>query len=174
MARFPRENIFQFSTSVWGSGTVQIEKRAFVTAIGLDAAEDGPEEKYLVTVEIFRPGTMQPHTQEPPVIVQSAEADNFEEALEQLQARLAKRISLAHLSLVVVGEDAAKQFDFRQIADFFYRHPEVQLRTRLMVVQDGQALDILKTKPLFEDYISEELVSMAELWPYISLPELQK
>lgn len=154
---------------VSGCGTVQIENRAFVTAIGLDTAGEGPEAKYLVTVEIFRPGTMQPHTQEPPVIIQSVEAENFQTALEQLQARLARKITLAHLSLVVVGEDAAKQFDFRQIADYFQRHPEVQMRTRLLAVQNGQALDILKTEPLFEDYISEELVGMAEMWPYLSL-----
>ncbi|EEG76852.1 Ger(x)C family spore germination protein [Dethiobacter alkaliphilus] len=152
-----------------GCGAVQIENRAFVTAIGLDLADEGSTGRYLVTIEVFRPGTMQSNTQQPPVIILSVATDNFEMALEQLQSRLATRISLAHLTLVIVGEEAAKEFDFREVTDYFHRHPEIQMRARLMAAQDKRALDILKTEPLYREYISQELVAMAEMWPYVSL-----
>ena len=152
-----------------GCGAVQIEDRAFVTAIGIDVVGSGEDAKYLITLEIFRPGSMQPRTQGPASILQTVEADNFEMALEQLQARMARVLTLAHLRIVIIGEEAAKEIDFREIIDYFERHPEVQMRVRLMAVQGGQALELLKAKPLFNEYMSEELINLANQGDYLSL-----
>ncbi|MDW7683709.1 MAG: Ger(x)C family spore germination protein [Bacillota bacterium] len=158
-----------FLLTAGGCGTVQIEDRAFVTAIGLDVVGTGEDAKYLVTTEIFRPGSMQPRVEDETSILQTVEADNFEAALEQLQARLPRVITLSHLRVIIVGEDAAKEFDFREVIDYFERRPEVQMRVRLMAVQGGQALELLKAKPLFNEYISEEIVALIQRRDYLSL-----
>lgn len=152
-----------------GCGTVQIEDRAFVTAIALDAAGAGAEANYLVTVEIFRPGVLQERGENSARILQTAEAENFDAALEQLQARLARVLTLSHLKVVLIGEEAARRIDIREVVDYFERHPEVQMRSRVMAVQDGQAMDILKVQPLFGEFMAEELIAMARKGEFLSL-----
>ncbi|WP_028307942.1 Ger(x)C family spore germination protein [Desulfitibacter alkalitolerans] len=145
-----------------------ITDRAFITAIGLDAGEAGNSLKYKVTFEIVRPFALKARNQgisqehEPAAIVQTIEADSINMAFEQLQARIARPLTWAHLRLVLVGEELARQ-SFLDIVDFFNRHPETQMRIQLLFVQDGQARDMLYIKPLLEPYASAELVAMAQV-----------
>ncbi|EEG76849.1 Ger(x)C family spore germination protein [Dethiobacter alkaliphilus] len=152
-----------------GCGTVQIEDRAFVTAIGLDTVGSGEDLRYLLTVEVYRPGMLQARIQDSPSIIQTVEAENFEKALEWLQARLSRIITLSHLRVLVIGEEAAKEINLREIIDYFERHPEVQMRIKILTVQDGQAMELLKTEPLFEEFISEELIELTQQAGYLPL-----
>ena len=152
-----------------GCGAVQIEDRAFVTAIGLDTVGIGEDAKYLVTIEVFQSGSRQPNTGEQTSIIQTVEADDFPAALEQLQARLANVITLSHLEVVVIGEKAGKELDFREVIDYLERHPEVQMRVLLMAVQGGEAMELLKAKPLFNEYISAEIIDLSRNQEYLSL-----
>ncbi|MCW3491022.1 Ger(x)C family spore germination protein [Dethiobacter alkaliphilus] len=154
-----------------GCGTVQIENRAFVTAIGLDIST-GQDAQYIVTIEVYRPGMLRSRLEDSPSILQTVEAETFEVAMEQLQARLSRIITLSHLRLLVIGEEAAKEIDLREIIDYFERHPEVQMRIKTMAVQDGQALDLLKVEPLFEESVTEELVELTQKADYLPLTNM--
>ena len=115
-----------------------ITDRAFITAIGLDAGEAGNSLKYKVTFEIVRPFALKARNQgisqehEPAAIVQTIEADSINMAFEQLQARIARPLTWAHLRLVLVGEELARQ-SFLDIVDFFNRHPETQIVVKIAI-----------------------------------------
>lgn len=145
-----------------------MRNRTFVTAIGIDASLD-PESKYKITFEIARPAGIRPDSNTPGRVIQTLEAESINAAIEQLQTRVGRHITLAHLTLIMVGEEKARRLDFRDIADYFSRHPEVQKRIWVMFVQQGEAMDVLHTQPLFETYLSAELVRKAELQPQPSV-----
>ncbi|MDW7652066.1 MAG: Ger(x)C family spore germination C-terminal domain-containing protein [Bacillota bacterium] len=145
-----------------------MRNRTFITAIGIDAAQGPAAPKYKVTFEALRPSGVRPDSQTAGNLIQTLEADSISMAIEQLQARFARPTTLSHLTVIVIGEEKAKE-DFQDIADYFSRHPEVQKRIRLMFVQQGEAMDLLKTQPLFERYLAAELVTMAHLEPQQSI-----
>ncbi len=156
--------LFCLLTGCWD--VLDISKRAFITAIGLDRAAD-PENKYKVTFEIVNPFMLNDPNYATANIVQTVEGDSIGEILEVLQARINRPLSLSHLRVLVIGEEQARQ-DFRDVWDFFHRHRDVQLRLRLLIVQGEDAKDIIETKPLFDKYLAEELVSLTRVKPLLS------
>lgn len=158
--------------------TQDLRKNAFITAIGIDTvAGVTPTNKiplrYKVSAEIIKPAFLKTSgslgaTGQKTSIVLTAEGATIEQAFDTLQARLSRPISLAHLSILLVGEKMARK-NFKDIGSFFEKHPEVARRVRLMFVKDAEALDILKTTPKLEEYLAQELVAMTELKEDFSL-----
>lgn len=143
-----------------------MRNRAYITAIGLDSSASS---KYKITFEILRPVDYRESDRDASAsVIQTVEADSVNMAIEKIQTRISRPITLAHLSVVLIGEEKAKTEDFRDIADFFLRHPEVQKRIRLMFVYQGEALELIATKPLFEPILSGELMTKAQLEPQSS------
>lgn len=139
-----------------------MKDRAFVTAIGIDATQEIDSPKYKITFEFIRPAGLKRGAGTPASFLQTVEANSIHMAIEEMQSRVARRIDLSHLMVILIGEEKAKK-DFRDIADYFSRHPEVQKRIKVMFVQGGEALDALKSEPLFEPYLSAELVAKAQI-----------
>lgn len=145
-----------------------ISNRAFVTAIGLDAVENGKPGRYKVTFEMIRPMDIKRQSNEPGAIVETVEAESIGRAIEQLQSKISRTITLGHLRVLIIGDKMARQ-GFNDPLSFFEKSPEVATRLRVGFVQDGQALDILKAKPLFERSVSAEYVGMTDLEKDFSL-----
>ncbi|MCW3490122.1 Ger(x)C family spore germination protein [Dethiobacter alkaliphilus] len=140
-----------------------IRNRSFVTAIGIDATQDADGPKYKITFEVVRPAGVRPDAQTPASIIHTLEADSIKMAIELLHARIGRPVTLAHLTVILIGEEKAKEEDFRHIADFFLRHPEVQKRVRVMFVHQTEAMELLKTTPTYEPYLSAHLITLAQL-----------
>lgn len=139
-----------------------ISDRAYITSIGVDKAEK--ENEYKVTFEIVLPELINLRGQDSPAnFVQTLEASSMGTALEELQARISRQLNLGHVRVLVIGEDLAKEKNFYDIADFFYRSPNIQLRIRLLVVQNAEAKDILQTNPVLENYIAKELIDLSQI-----------
>ena len=143
-----------------------IRDRAFVTAIGVDMGEE--PYKYKVTFEILRPAGMKYGSKEPASFTQTIQGDSINQALEQLQTRTSRSISLAHMRLLLIGEGQARE-NILDVLDYFIRHQEVQMRIRLIFIQDGEAMEALQIEPKLERFPSEEIVALARLAPYVSL-----
>lgn len=92
----------------------------------------------------------------------TAEADSIPLAVEIIQARVPRHIDLSHLRLLIIGEEKARS-NFKDILDYFQRNPDIQMRIQLMLVQGGEAEEVLRLDQLMEDNISGELISMSQL-----------
>lgn len=149
-----------------------ISNRAFVTAIGMDVAEDEPA-KYKVTFEIVNPAELKRQHVRPATIVETIKADSIHGAIELLQSQVPRTITLAHLRVVVIGDELARQ-DFHGPLSLMEKHPEIAKRVRLVFVQEGQAQDILKSRPRFERTVSAEFIAMVQLERDLSLARTRR
>ena len=158
-----------------------IGKRAFVTAIGLDSTDNDVSaitessktsktpKKYKVTFEIVKPVLLTKFsTQRPASIIRTVEADSIVSALQEVQSSISRQVGLTHMRVLVVGDKIARQ-NFKDYADFFEKTPDVARRLRVMFVENSQAADVFQTKPPFEKYVAEELVTMTQLEPKLPL-----
>lgn len=147
------------NTGCWD--TMDISNRAYVTAIGVDAGEN--TKKFKVSLEIVKPAQLlKDDAQAPAAIVETADADSIAIALEEIQSRIPRLLSLAHLRVMLIGEKLARG-NFRDTIEFIQKHPEKALRLRLVFVKAGEALDVLKAKPLVEKYVAAELIAMTQM-----------
>lgn len=85
-----------------------INNRAFVTAMGLDAAGEGGTGKYKVTFVIANPSGIKTLSREHSTTIKTVEAETIGKAIEQLQSTIPRTITLSHLSMLIVGEKAAR------------------------------------------------------------------
>lgn len=146
-------------TGCWD--TMDISNRAFVTAIGIDTGETS--KKFKVSLEIVKPAQLLKwDTQDNAAFVETIEADSMAVALDEIQGRIPRLLSLAHLQVVLIGEKLARE-NFRDTIEFIQKSPEKALRLNLMFVYEGEALDVLKAKPMLGPYIAEELIEMTRM-----------
>ena len=152
-----------------------ISNQAFITSIGLDAVSDPDlkgsqyEAKYKVTFEIINQAKLAGPPGEPATIIETVEAPSIGKAVEELQARISKQLTLSHLRVLLVGDKLAREKNFMDPASFFEKSTEVALRIQLMFVQDKEARDVLKIKPRLGKSMSDELVALTEIETNTSL-----
>lgn len=169
-----------FSSGCWD--TQDLSEKAYIAAIGLDEVKN-PETKdhngmmkYKVTVEIVKPAlfmekTRGMTTKELACIILTAEGESIESALDLIQAKISRPLSLAHLRVLVIG-DAMTRESFKDIISYFEKNPEVARRLSLAFVQNGEAKDVIETKPLLGRYVAEEIVAMSQLKEEFSLTRI--
>jgi len=124
-----------------------INSLAVVVAIGLDTVADGNIE---FTVQIIGP-SKQSSSQlgsgssggSSSAINVSAEGATSFEAARNLIPKLSKKAFYAHLQLLVIGEDMAKE-GLDKIWDFFERDHEVDRQFRMIVVKGGTAKSVIE------------------------------
>jgi len=139
-----------------------ITNRAFVTAIGLDMAEN-PDKKYKVTFEFFDPYKLRQPGSKIVTLVETVEGESLGQVIEQMQGRISGTINFTHLRLLLVGEGLARTKHFSDLASYFEKYAEIALRLRLGFVQDGQASDILRSNPKLSRSVSSEIIRMVQL-----------
>ncbi len=138
--------------------TMDISDRAYVTTIAIDKGENS--KKFKVSLEIVKPAQLlKQDPQERAALVETADADSIAVALEEIQGRIPRLLSLAHLRVMLIGEELARE-NFRDTIEFIQKHPEKALRLRLMFVKGGEARDVLLVKPMVGQYIAAELIAM--------------
>lgn len=164
------------STACWD--TKDISDRLFISAIGIDeAAGVTPAQgkkplKYKVTAEIIHPFLLKEAPSrisdgQTGSIILTAEGETLQNALDLIQANVARRLTLSDLQVIIVSDEMGD--NFKDISSYFEKHPEVARRIRLAFIKNGTAQDALKIKPKTERYIAEELIGMIEISKELTL-----
>jgi len=144
------------STGCWD--TMDISNRAFVTAIGVDKGEG--TKKFKVSLEILKAFQLQVQdAKESAAFVETVNADSLALAMEEIQGRVPGLLSLAHLRVMLIGEKLARE-NFRDTIEFIQKNPEKALRLRLLFVKEGEAQEVLNTKPVLEKYVAGDLIAI--------------
>ncbi len=145
-----------------------VNNTAFVISLGIDAPPNPDTAKYLITFEFAKPLPINENTITGSTTA-SVEADSILQAIQRVQSRVSRSISLTHLRLLVAGEDIARKEAFRDIANYIVKEPEIALQIRLIFVQGASAQDVLNSQSYFEKRVAAELVAMGLLQKDLSL-----
>ncbi|MGI6224619.1 MAG: Ger(x)C family spore germination protein [Peptococcales bacterium] len=149
---------------------LDINDRAYITTIGLDkpanplTATGEIPNRYKVTAEILLPNLFKEsasrleRNKETASVIYTAEGETIQKAIDDIQARVPFKISLAHFNILIIGEDLARE-SLKNPLDYFKRNPDVARRLRVFFAHNSEAKDIFKLKPQFSQLISMELIT---------------
>ncbi|SDN50856.1 spore germination protein KC [Paenibacillus sp. yr247] len=87
----------------------------------------------------------------------SATGKNVNDIVSNLQKQLSRNFFVGHRQIILIGQRMAEH-GIGSLLDWFVRHPQSELRSRIFVVKDGQAKDLLSVEPFIEPFTSTELV----------------
>ncbi len=135
---------------------MDIDKRAFVTAIGIDHS-DNMEKKYKVTLKISI-SKGDPATTGSEFTLLSFDADSITEALKNMKSMTDKELFYGHTKTILLGEKVATD-DIRPLLDYFVRKADIQ-RTTYLGVAVPTAFEVLEFKPKVEQVAGSYLFSM--------------
>ncbi|WP_191089425.1 Ger(x)C family spore germination protein [Paenibacillus spiritus] len=130
-----------------------IDRRMFVTAIGIDPGSGG--KKFRVSLKLALPQGDPTKAQER-VAVLSQEADSLSETLRLLKSRVEKELDYAHCKALIIGEEQARK-DILHIMDWVVRRRDMQLILNV-AVGSPTAEQVLKLKPSTEQIPSNSLI----------------
>ncbi len=137
-----------------------IYERAFVSGMVVDLAGDGEHPAYKVTLVTWKPIKIREISFETVTNSFTVEAPTLTKAIQKLQTKISRNISLFHLRIVLIGEKMASR-DIRDIMEFIEKSPEIALRTRFAFIRDENPDTIIKASPSFERSIIAELANLA-------------
>lgn len=122
----------------------ELENLAIVTTFGVDITEDG---KYMVSTQILKTskqssGGGKGDKQQTDVLALTSTGNTVPDALEHLSKELGKKLVLAHVKFIVIGEDMAKA-GVAELIDFLARSYEIHTNITILVT-NGKAAEIIK------------------------------
>ncbi len=125
----------------------EIDKLAFVSAIGIDKTADG---KICLTAVIHKPFVIQTSeggatTQERAFWLTSSTGQTAFEAMRNFERHSPRFLFFAHNRFLVMGEEYAAQ-GVREALDYFDRDRQIRRTTRLVVVQGMTAAEFLQSE----------------------------
>ncbi|MEV9641720.1 Ger(x)C family spore germination protein [Mammaliicoccus sciuri] len=130
-----------------GCAFKDIDKRLFVSAIGVDPAEN-IENGYKVTLKIALPyGAIKESTQ-PSYAYLSKEGETIGESIRMLETHVDKVLELGHMKVIVINEELLSG-SFQPFMDYFFRRGDFQLISYVAAARPS-AEKILKTEPKTE------------------------
>lgn len=150
---------------------VEMNDLALVMATAIDAGKNG---KIKVTKQIAIPQSMSSQVGQgagssgggggggrggKTFMVISAEGKDIEDAKQNIQLMLSRRMFDAHRKVIIIGEDMAKN-GIQQILDGLTRDPGNRLRTFILLSRSGEAADILRINYPLEMFPAEAIREM--------------
>ena len=154
-------------TGCWGSS--ELTELAIAVALGIDKNEKG---EFVVSVQIINPSeTATSQTAgggyDTPVTTYKTTGKILFEALRRLSTEAPRKIYLAHLRMVVIGEKVAQEGIYDAL-DFLSRDHELRTDFYLVVAKDQTAEDTLKILTSVEKIPANKLFfsleKSAEVW----------
>lgn len=146
----------------------EINEMAIVMGTALDKQD---EENIELSVQIIIPQSIAMGSQEmgsqqggqgmKNTLIVSSSGKTIYDAAAKVQEHLPRRLFWGHNRILVIGEELAKH-PFSHHIDFFIRHPQPRLRTKLFVSK-GKAKDILAVMPPLETTSSKAAQVMSRL-----------
>lgn len=89
----------------------------------------------------------------------SATGKSVYDTLPNLQGQLSRRMFFGHRQIILIGQHLAEH-GIGNLLDEFVRNPQSELRSRMYVVKDGEAKDLLSVEPIFDPLTSTGLVRL--------------
>ncbi|MFD0696594.1 Ger(x)C family spore germination protein [Paenibacillus sp. GCM10027628] len=129
-----------------GCGFKDIDKRFFITAIGIDDSGN-PDKKYRVTLKLAIPSQTIVPGQSKFQIVQE-EASSVTEAVRLIKAKVDKELEFGHAKVSILGKSLAEH-GIAEPLDWLVRRRDIQM-IGYMAVGEPTAEAVLKVKPTSE------------------------
>jgi spore germination protein KC len=126
-----------------GCGFKDIDKRYFVTVIGIDSSDKG-ENVYKVSLKISIPTTEPQKAGNNEFILLSEDAPTISEAVRKLKAHVDREIDFSHAKAIIFGKSIVQR-DISPILDWFTRRTDIQ-HVAWVAVGNPTAKDILNLK----------------------------
>lgn len=123
-----------------------IDKRAFVTSIGIDQSETS-DKKYKVMIKVAIPKG-DPKQPESDFVILTSNTDSITEGLSLMKSQIDKELVFGHNNSLLIGEQLAKS-NIQPILEFFVRRPDIQMTSYLSVARPN-AFEVLNFKPAAE------------------------
>lgn len=146
---------FFFLTGCWSKK--ELNEIAINLAIGIDKVDD----EYLVSCQVVNPGevtSVKSGSGRSPVILFQVKSKNLSTAMRKITTLTPRRIYWAHIRILVIGEDVAKE-GFRQLLDGMLRNPEVRSDFDVVIAKHHKAEDILKVLTSLEKIPAQRMIS---------------
>jgi|GEM_PF-6160260 len=137
-----------------GCNYIALNELFVVTTLGVDRIDN----KYKLTAELAK---LSPSDKESGLDTEivTAEGETFSDALSVLSVKVAGHMYLNQCSVIVFGENAARQGVFAVI-ESIVRNPQFHKTARIVTVKNGDAAEILQSKPLIRSFISVEITDL--------------
>jgi Ger(x)C family germination protein len=141
-----------------GCSFKDIDKRSFVTSIGIDKSELlGKKFKVILKISLSKGD---PATIGADFSLLSFDANSISEALRRMKSMTDKELFYGHTKTILIGEKVAME-DIRPLLDYFVRRPEIH-KTAYLSVASPTAYQVLQYKPKVERVAGSYLFSMFE------------
>lgn len=127
-------------------GYKDIDKRAFVVAIGVDTAESD-DKKYKVMLKVAIP-TPDMKAGEQKFIISERESNSITDAIRLMKSKVDKELDFSHAKAIVLGEDVVKE-GYEEVLDWFIRRRDVQ-KIAWVAIGKPNAKEILSMKRKIE------------------------
>lgn len=139
----------------------EINDLALVKAVGIDKTDNN---QYEITLQIINPGVVsgKQASSDSPVTTYSQVGKTVLEAIRQISTNIPRRPYLAHLRLIVISEDVAKE-GISPFFDLFTRDPEQRPDTYVIVTKGDKARDILEVLTSLEVVPANKLFFSLEI-----------
>ncbi|WP_255407651.1 MULTISPECIES: Ger(x)C family spore germination protein [unclassified Sporosarcina] len=140
----------------YGCAFKDIDKRLFVSAIGIDPAEN-VENGYKVTLKVALPFGAIKDSERPSFAYLSREGQSIGEAIRMLETHVDKVLELGHMKTIIVHEKLLSD-DMQSFMDYFIRRGDIQLIAYVAGARPS-AETILKVEPNTEAPASVALIN---------------
>lgn len=143
-----------FLTGCWSRK--ELNEIAIATALGIDKSKEG----YVVSVQILNPGEIagQNVTTRTEVVSFKTTGDTVFEALRKLTTEVPRKIYLAHIRVIVFGEEYAKE-GIGKALDFISRDHEMRTDFFITVAKGTTAYEILNVQTALEKIPANKIFS---------------
>lgn len=150
--------IFSLLSGCWSAK--ELTELAIVSAMGIEKSGD----EYVVTVQIINPGDIAGKTQTTRVAVStySIKGRSIFEAIRKLSKLAPRKLYFAHLRLVVIGEELAKE-GISKALEFMSRDHEFRTDFYLVVSKKNSPFDILNVLTPIEKNPSNKVFNTIEV-----------
>ncbi|NIK71783.1 Ger(x)C family germination protein [Paenibacillus sp. BK720] len=126
-----------------GCAFEDIDRRAFVTSIGLDPSED-KDKKYTVILKVSM-SKGDPKNIGSEFLLLKVNCNSISEGLERLRSMSDKKLEYGHVKVLLFGEEVARK-DISLAVDYFMRRPDIQ-KIAYLSVGKPNSYELLKYKP---------------------------
>lgn len=122
---------------------VEMENRAFVIALGVEAGED---EAFKVALSVIDPTALE-EGEETPKILYEAEGKTLEKAMEQVGKEMSDTVYYGHTKAIIIGEDILSNSEkLWKAVDTLAHNNDINIRTIVMTTSQPVG-EVLQTPP---------------------------
>ncbi|MDK2933589.1 MAG: spore germination protein [Clostridiales bacterium] len=138
----------------------ELNELSIVAALGVDKSEDG----YLVTAQIINPGEIAAETRTTRATITTYRftGKTIFETLRKLTLKSPRKLYVAHLRVLVLGKELARE-GIEKVLDFFSRDHEFRTDFYIMVAENARAEKVLNVLTPLEEIPANNIHSALEV-----------